>query len=107
MESLTKIPALLDAKLIGEELTAQEQFILARSQIEQALSLRDQGKLDDALSWYEQALRVNPDNFEAHDNAGRVRASKEAAMFRSLWEGRTTLELLDLDPAPIQEGDAT
>lgn len=39
-------------------------------------------------------------------NAGRVRASKEAAMFRSLWEGRTTLELLDLDPAPIQEGDS-
>jgi 4-hydroxy-4-methyl-2-oxoglutarate aldolase len=40
-------------------------------------------------------------------NAGRVRASKEAAMFRSLWEGRTTLELLDLDPSPIQEGDLT
>lgn len=40
-------------------------------------------------------------------NAGRVRASQEAAMFRSLWEGRTTLELLDLDPSPIQEGDAT
>ncbi len=40
-------------------------------------------------------------------NAGRVRASKEAAMFRSLWEGRTTLELLDLDTSPIQEGDLT
>jgi 4-hydroxy-4-methyl-2-oxoglutarate aldolase len=40
-------------------------------------------------------------------NAGRVRASQEAAMFRALWEGRTTLELLDLDPAPIQEGDAS
>jgi 4-hydroxy-4-methyl-2-oxoglutarate aldolase len=39
-------------------------------------------------------------------NAGRVRASKEAAMFRALWEGRTTIELLDLDPSPIQEGDA-
>jgi 4-hydroxy-4-methyl-2-oxoglutarate aldolase len=40
-------------------------------------------------------------------NAGRVRASKEAAMFRALWEGRTTLELLDLDPDPIQRGDET
>lgn len=39
-------------------------------------------------------------------NAGRVRAAKEAGMFRALWEGKTTLELLDLDPAPIQEGDA-
>ncbi|MGZ6994142.1 MAG: RraA family protein [Acidimicrobiia bacterium] len=39
-------------------------------------------------------------------NAGRVRAAKETAMFRALWEGRTTLELLELDPSPIQEGDA-
>ena len=39
-------------------------------------------------------------------NAGRVRAAKEAAMFRALWEGKTTLELLGLDPSPIREGDA-
>lgn len=38
-------------------------------------------------------------------NAGRVRAAKEARMFRSLWEGRTTLDLLGLDATPIQEGD--
>lgn len=38
-------------------------------------------------------------------NAGRVRAAKENAMFRALWEGRTTLELLDLDRSPIREGD--
>jgi 4-hydroxy-4-methyl-2-oxoglutarate aldolase len=38
-------------------------------------------------------------------NAGRVRASKEAGMFRALWEGQTTLELLGLDPSPIQESD--
>jgi 4-hydroxy-4-methyl-2-oxoglutarate aldolase len=37
-------------------------------------------------------------------NAGRVRAAKETAMFRALWEGRTTLELLDLDPSPIEDG---
>jgi 4-hydroxy-4-methyl-2-oxoglutarate aldolase len=39
-------------------------------------------------------------------NAGRVRASKEAGMFRSLWEGRTTVDLLGLDPSPIQERDS-
>lgn len=49
VDALTKVPLLLDAKVIGEELTAQEQFIFARSQIEQALSLRDQGKLDEAM----------------------------------------------------------
>ena len=38
-------------------------------------------------------------------NAGRVRASKEARMFRALWEGQTTLDLLGLDASPIQEGD--
>ena len=38
-------------------------------------------------------------------NAGRVRAAKETEMFRALWEGKTTLELLDLDRSPIREGD--
>jgi 4-hydroxy-4-methyl-2-oxoglutarate aldolase len=38
-------------------------------------------------------------------NAGRVRSAKETAMFRSLWEGRTTLELLDLDGSPIREDE--
>jgi 4-hydroxy-4-methyl-2-oxoglutarate aldolase len=38
-------------------------------------------------------------------NAARVRASKESGMFRALWEGQTTLELLGLDPSPIQEND--
>jgi len=40
-------------------------------------------------------------------DAGRARAAKEDGMFRALWEGRTTVELLDLDPTPIQEGDAS
>ena len=39
-------------------------------------------------------------------NASRVRASKEAGVFRALWEGQTTLELLGLDPSPIQESDS-
>jgi 4-hydroxy-4-methyl-2-oxoglutarate aldolase len=40
-------------------------------------------------------------------NAGRVRAAKEAAMFRALWDGKTTLDLLELDRSPIKEGDET
>jgi 4-hydroxy-4-methyl-2-oxoglutarate aldolase len=37
-------------------------------------------------------------------NAGRVRAAKENEMFRALWEGKTTLDLLELDPTPIEDG---
>jgi tetratricopeptide (TPR) repeat protein len=47
--ALAKVPLLMDAKLMGEELAVQDQFLLARSQIEHALSLRDQGKLDEAM----------------------------------------------------------
>ncbi|HXX90080.1 MAG TPA: RraA family protein [Acidimicrobiales bacterium] len=34
--------------------------------------------------------------------AGRARADKEAVMFAELTDGRTTLELLGLDPAPVE-----
>jgi 4-hydroxy-4-methyl-2-oxoglutarate aldolase len=34
--------------------------------------------------------------------AGRARATKEAAMFEALLAGATTLELLSLDPSPIE-----
>ena len=36
--------------------------------------------------------------------AGQARAAKEVTIFRALWEGRTTIELLGLDPSSIQEG---
>ena len=49
VNSLGRVPALLDTKVIQDVLTTQEQFLLARSRIEQALSLRDQGKLDEAM----------------------------------------------------------
>lgn len=58
VDALAKVPLLLDAKVIGEELTPQEQFILARSQIEQALSLRDQGKLDEAMKSLFDSMEV-------------------------------------------------
>lgn len=58
VEALTKVPVLMDAKVIGEELTPQEQFLLARSQIEQALSLRDQGKLDEAMKSLFDSMEV-------------------------------------------------
>ena len=34
--------------------------------------------------------------------ASRLRAEKEAAMFGALREGRTTIELLGLDPSPVE-----
>jgi 4-hydroxy-4-methyl-2-oxoglutarate aldolase len=34
--------------------------------------------------------------------AGRARADKEAGLFAALRAGATTLELLDLDPGPVQ-----
>ncbi len=37
-------------------------------------------------------------------NRGRVRARKEAEMFEALSQGRTTVELLGLDPSPIDVG---
>jgi hypothetical protein len=49
VNALGRVPALMDAKVVGEELTPQEQFLLARSRIEQALSLRDEGRLDEAM----------------------------------------------------------
>jgi len=58
VDALAKVPKLMDAKAIGEELTAQEQFLLARSQIEQALSLRDQGNMDDAMKSLFDSMEV-------------------------------------------------
>ncbi len=49
VNALGRVPVLMDAKVVGEELTPQEQFLLARSRIEQALSLRDEGRLDEAM----------------------------------------------------------
>jgi 4-hydroxy-4-methyl-2-oxoglutarate aldolase len=37
-------------------------------------------------------------------NAGRVRAGKEGEMFKALWRSHTTVELLGLDPSPIDVG---
>jgi 4-hydroxy-4-methyl-2-oxoglutarate aldolase len=37
--------------------------------------------------------------------AGTVRAERERAMFAALRDGKTTVELLGLDPTPIDEGE--
>ena len=58
VDALAKVPRLMDTKAIGEELTSQEQFLLARSQIEQALSLRDQGKLEEAMKSLFDSMEV-------------------------------------------------
>lgn len=49
VDALAKVPEVLDQKVIGEELTPQEQFLAARSMIEEGLSQRDLGKVDDAM----------------------------------------------------------
>jgi len=65
-------------------------------------------ELGDWVVGYAEGVVVVPEATLADViNAGRVRAAQEAAMFRALWEGRTTLDLLGLDPSPIQEGDTT
>jgi 4-hydroxy-4-methyl-2-oxoglutarate aldolase len=46
---------------------------------------------------------VPGDMLDAVLDAGRARAEKEAGMFARLRDGATTLELLTLDPAPIDE----
>jgi tetratricopeptide (TPR) repeat protein len=47
--ALEKTAALLDEKVVGDKLTAQEKFLVARSHIEKGLALRDQGKTDLAM----------------------------------------------------------
>jgi 4-hydroxy-4-methyl-2-oxoglutarate aldolase len=37
--------------------------------------------------------------------AGTARAEREQALFAALRDGKTTVELLDLDPTPIDEGE--
>jgi 4-hydroxy-4-methyl-2-oxoglutarate aldolase len=37
--------------------------------------------------------------------AGTARAEREQALFAALGQGKTTVELLDLDPTPIDEGE--
>ncbi|MEI6535006.1 MAG: tetratricopeptide repeat-containing protein kinase family protein [Verrucomicrobiaceae bacterium] len=48
-DALGKVAEMMDTKVIGEELTAQEQFLLSRSRIEQALTQRDVGNPDKAM----------------------------------------------------------
>ncbi len=49
VSALSKVSELMDAKLIGEDLTVQEQFLVSRSKIEQGLAQRDQGDPDKAM----------------------------------------------------------
>ena len=46
---------------------------------------------------------VRADRLDEVLAAGRARAEREAALFRSLGAGETTLELLGLDPSSIEE----
>lgn len=48
--AMARVPAILDPKLIGQELISDEKFILARAKFAKGLSQRDAGKIDDALN---------------------------------------------------------
>jgi 4-hydroxy-4-methyl-2-oxoglutarate aldolase len=59
--------------------------------------------LDDWVVADVDGVTVVPrDLLDAVLEAGRVRADKEAGMFDELRAGRTTVELLGLDPGPVQ-----
>ncbi|MFZ4765996.1 MAG: protein kinase domain-containing protein, partial [Roseimicrobium sp.] len=58
VEALTKVPVVIGATNPSTQLTQQEQFLTARSQIEQALGLRDQGKLDEAMKSLFDSMEV-------------------------------------------------
>lgn len=49
-DALVRVPAILDAKLIGHDLISDEKFILARAKFAKGLSQRDAGKIDDSLN---------------------------------------------------------
>ena len=50
LAALGKVPAVLDAKLIGGELLGEEKFTVARGKFERALAERDAGKVEEALA---------------------------------------------------------
>jgi 4-hydroxy-4-methyl-2-oxoglutarate aldolase len=57
---------------------------------------------DDWIVGDRDGVTVVPrDNVDAVLAAGRARAQKEEGLFTALRAGKTTLELLDLDPSPI------
>jgi len=60
--ALDKVPVILkkdlEAANNNDPLTTAEQFLVARSQIEQALALRDRGQLDDAMKVLFEAMEV-------------------------------------------------
>jgi len=49
INALGKVPTVLNLQAVGGRQTVQEQFLLARNQMEQALSLRDQDNLDQSM----------------------------------------------------------
>jgi tetratricopeptide (TPR) repeat protein len=106
----------LDEKTIGGTLMPEESFLLARVQLEQGLSLRDSGKLDEAAATLvtsveqmanlvagsaprnqEQALVLAEAYTELADLVGRHFSSKEAtdAHYEAI---KVLLELIRLEP---------
>ncbi len=49
-QALARVPEILDPRLIGHELVSDEKFLLARAKYAKGISLREEGKTEDALN---------------------------------------------------------
>ena len=58
VDALSQVPVVMDEKLVGAELTPQEQFLVAKSQIERGLAERDLGQIDDAMKTIFEAMEL-------------------------------------------------
>ena len=56
-------------------IAAHPDFIAARLYLADALQA--QGKLDEAAQEYRQALAIEPDNYDAHNNLGIILAGRD------------------------------
>lgn len=56
-KSLARVPGILDAELIGQELINDEKFILARATYAKGISQREAGKIEESLNTLIDAVR--------------------------------------------------
>ena len=65
--------------------------------LDQAMEASHGGRIEEALAWLDEALRVHPDGAEAHNGRGEI-----------LWDdGRIDEALIEFDRATIADGKFT
>ncbi len=65
----------------------------ARGHVSLALALSDTGRLSEAMPHYETALRIDPNNFDAHNNLGIALAKLPGRLPDALAEYQTALRI--------------